>query len=312
MLEQQPGNNHSSNPVRPHLGLVCITASDRVRFRTITRTRYLKLGEAEKRATLRDIYSDNLRRLDGAVAFCQRQGIRLYRISSALFPMSDLPGDETGGQVLEELRPQMAAIGNHIAEVGLRVVMHPDQFVVLNSESAQIVQTSIRVMERHAGVLDMLGLPRTAWTAMTLHGGKGGRSDQLVETIGTLPANIRNRLTLENDERAYGAADILDICRRAGVPMVFDVHHHICHDGLTSLEDPSIGEYLQAARETWPDPAWQLVHLSNGRDAFADPAHHDFITSVPSAYRQVPWIEVEAKAKEQAIDRLRIDWPLAD
>jgi UV DNA damage repair endonuclease len=37
---------------RPQLGLVCITASDEVRFRTMTRKRLLQLDAAEPRAVL--------------------------------------------------------------------------------------------------------------------------------------------------------------------------------------------------------------------------------------------------------------------
>ncbi len=297
----------------PHLGLVCITSTAEVRFRTITRTRYLKLPEAERYAGLHELYTDNLRRLEGAITYCAEHGIRLYRISSQLFPMSDLPGDPTGPQVLQDLAAELANIGWRAVAQAIRIVMHPDQFVVLNSESPAIVASSLAVMQRHALTLDMMGLPRTPWTAMCIHGGKGGRVEQMVEAISQLPPNVRNRVALENDEHAYGANEILEICRRAGVPMIFDVHHHICHDRLDSLEDPSIADILVAARETWqPHPEWQLTHLSNGRDSFNDPAHHDFITNLPSAFRCVPWIEVEAKAKEQAIARLRQNWPEAE
>jgi len=92
---------------------------------------------------------------------------------------------------------------------------------VLSSDSPQVVATSIRVLAQHSRVLDLFGLPVSAWTAMTIHGGKSNRADKMVEVIGTLPDNIRNRLVLENDEYAYGATEILDICQRAGVPMVF-------------------------------------------------------------------------------------------
>ena len=302
----------SPTTIRPHLGLVCITSTDEVRFKTITRSRYLKLAETDRETTLRGLYTENLRRLNGALTYCDVHNIRLYRMSSQLFPMSDLPGDDTGSSLLESLSDDLAVIGRRAEELNIRVVMHPDQFVVLNSESPTIVATSIAVMERHAHTLDLMGLPQTSWTAMCIHGGKGGRSAQMVETIGQLPANVRNRVALENDEHAYGAHEILTICQQASVPMIFDVHHHVCHDGLTSLEDPSIEPILRAARDTWPHPDWQLVHLSNGRDAFADPAHHDFITTIPSSYRIVPWVEVEAKMKEQAINRLREDWPEAD
>ena len=62
---------------------------------------------------------------------------------------------------------------------------------------------------------------------------------------------------------------------------------------------------VAAAATTWPDPAWQVVHLSNGKGGFLDREHSDLIEQVPPAYRNVPWIEVEAKGKETAIAQLR-------
>jgi UV DNA damage endonuclease len=288
----------------PYLGLVCITYSDKVRFRTITRTRYLSYPEEDRPKVLRALYSDNLARLHSALRFCQEQAIPLYRLSSALFPFSDYE-DEVGAAVLESMSAEMALVGQRAAEIGLRVVMHPDQFVVLSSDSPQVVASSIRVLAQHSRVMDLFGLPGSAWSAMTIHGGKANRAAKMVEVIGTLPDNIRQRLVLENDEYAYGAAEILEICQRAGVPMVFDVHHHVCHDKLDSYEDPSIAPILAAARQTWPVPQWQMVHLSNGKESFQDRRHSDLITVVPSAFWQPLWVEVEAKHKELAIAQLR-------
>jgi len=33
---------------------------------------------------------------------------------------------------------------------------------------------------------------------------------------------------------------------------------------------------------------------------------------MPSVYREAPWIEIEAKAKEQAIAHLQAEWLVAD
>jgi UV DNA damage endonuclease len=132
--------------------------------------------------------------------------------------------------------------------------------------------------------------------------------ERLASVIGGLPDQIRSRLALENDEHAYSAREILGVCHAAGVPMVFDAHHHVVHERLSSYDDSSVEEMLTLARATWPVPAWQLVHISNGRSSFNDPHHSDFITSMPAAYASAPWIEVEAKQKEQAIEKLRDEW----
>src|SRR5215217_932931 len=286
----------------PQLGLVCITASDAVRYRAMTRKRLLQLDEAEQKSALHGLYADNLSRLDNAIDYCHAHGIRLYRLTSALFPFAD---DPTGDDVLEEFREAIAEKGQRALDLNIRLVLHPDQFVVLSSDSPQVVENSIKILATHARVMDMLKQPRSCWAVIEIHGGKSGRSEQLVRVIGQLPEAIRSRLVLENDEYSYSAAEILEVCRAARVPMVFDAHHHIVHEKLGSYEDPSIAEILRAARETWPVPEWQLVHISNGREFFNDRNHSDLITAMPSAYRNAPWIEVEAKQKELAIEKLR-------
>lgn len=289
----------------PRLGLVCITDSDAVRFRTMTRKRFLQLSEsgpaAQERA-LHELYTDNLRRLDRAITFCLEHGIRLYRLTSRLFPFAD---ESPGQSVLAELDDGLAALGKLAADNGLRLVLHPDQFVVLNSDADQVISNSIKILETHARVFDLLQQPRSAWATFTIHGGKGNRAARLVEILEKLPDAVLSRLALENDERAYSAYEILEVCHESGVPMVFDAHHHIVHEGLVSYEHPSIAEVFAAARETWPDPAWQIVHISNGRERFNDPRHSDLIYAMPSVFRDAPWIEVEAKRKEVAIDALR-------
>jgi UV DNA damage endonuclease len=289
----------------PQLGLVCITTTDEVRYRALTRKRLLQFDAGEQRRMLRELYSDNLARLDRAVSFCHERGIWLYRITSALLPFAD---DTSGEPLLEEFADMMRGIGERAEKLGIRLVIHPDQFVVLNSESPNVVANSIKIMKTHARIFDLLGLPRSVWAAMNLHGGKGGRGAQLVETIGSLPEEIRTRLVFENDEHIYDASEILEICRAADVPMVFDVHHHIVHENLDSYEHPSIAEALAAARTTWPVPEWQLVHVSNGRESFNDRRHSDLISTMPSVFRQPLWIEVEAKHKEVAIEKLQREW----
>jgi len=294
----------------PHLGLVCITTSDEVRFRTITRKRLLQLEAGEQKRVLGELYAANLARLDNALTFCVGRDIKLYRMTSGLFPFAD---DAAGEDVLESLAPEIRRVSERALKLGVRLVLHPDQFVVLSSDTPHVVENSIKILATHARVLDMLAQPRSSWATIILHGGKSDRAARLIEVIRGLPAEMGSRLALENDEYSYSSEEILEVCRAARVPMVFDAHHHVCHEQLESYEHPSVSEMLDAARETWPVPEWQMVHISNGRERFADRHHSDFINAMPSSFRRAPWIEVEAKQKEQAIEKLRADWlnPLA-
>jgi UV DNA damage endonuclease len=290
---------------QPELGLVCITSSDAVRFRTVTRKRLLQLTETEQEKVLRELYADNLKRLDKAIDFCYANKIKLYRMTSALFPFADTDLGET---VLNSMNEELRRVGDRAISLNIRFVLHPDQFVVLSSDKPDVVKNSIKILATHALIMDKLGQPRSPWALMNIHGGKGDRTLQLKSVIRDLPESIRSRLTFENDEYAYSSSELLEVCLDTAVPMVFDAHHHVIHEHLETYDDPSVAEMLAAARTTWSVPEWQLVHISNGREFFADPRHSDLITAMPNCYYDAPWIEVEAKFKELAIDKLRAEW----
>jgi UV DNA damage endonuclease len=259
------------------------------------------MAPAERERTLRE-----LRRLHWTLGFCARRGIGLYRVPSNLFPMSD---EALGQSVLGEMAANLSAVGRRARRLGIRVVIHPDQFVVLNSENPKVVETSRLILEKHGRVFDLMGLACSPWAAVIVHGGKAGRGEALVGEIGRLPECVRKRLCLENDEYAYSAEEILGICRRAGVPMIFDNLHHAIKEGIDDYEDPSFARYVAAARETWrPHEDWQMVHLSNGAASALDRNHSEMIAAVPGAYAGVRWIEVEARGKELAIEGLRRSW----
>ena len=289
----------------PELGLVCITHGDQVRYKTTTRKQLFKFDEATQAAKLRELYAENLNRLGKAVEYCDAHDIRLYRMTSGLFPFSDEP---MGREILQEFKTKLANTGRQATKKGIRLVLHPDQFCVLSSDSDEVIKNSVKILQMHADVMDLLEQPRSEWALMNIHGGKSDRLEKLVESIGNLPESIKSRVTFENDEHAYSSAQILEVCQRAKVPFVFDAHHHICREGLDSYEHPDVIETFWKARETWPNPEFQLVHISNGRDRFQDRVHSDVIWDMPSVFRNVGWIEVEAKQKEIAIERLKNKW----
>ena len=126
---------------------------------------------------------------------------------------------------------------------------------------------------------------------------------RLEANLERLPETVRSRLVLENDDRIYTPADLLPLCARTGLPFVYDVHHHRCHPDGQSIE-----AVTEQALATWlREP---LFHLSSPRDGWqgANPRpHHDYIDpgDLPACWvgRQLT-VEVEAKAKELALQRL--------
>ena len=111
------------------------------------------------------------------------------------------------------------------------VTTHPDQFCVLNSERPDVVQSSIRMLAAEARVMDAMGLQRSPWAGINVHGGARDRMAELRAAVDALPDAVRSRLTLENCERAYSVPDL----RAVGVPVVFDPHHEVVRGFLTGL-----------------------------------------------------------------------------
>jgi hypothetical protein len=107
------------------------------------------------------------------------------------------------------------------------------------------------------------------------------------------------RIRLKVFFRPHGAEEILEICKSTETPMIFDLHHHIVKEKLSSYEHSSVAKLLRAARLTWPRPDWQIIHVSNRQQFFQDPRHSETIKVFPTAALIALWIEIEAKGKEK-------------
>jgi hypothetical protein len=129
----------------------------------------------------------------------------------------------------------------------------------------------------------------------------------------------RNRLVVENDDRAFGLADVLALAERIGRPVVWDVLHHHCHDPA-GIPD---AEALALAAATWPAGVTPKVHFSSPRTAvetgrrgavklpplrahadLVDPIAFEHFLRHTVAGRDVD-VMLEAKAKDLALLRLR-------
>jgi UV DNA damage endonuclease len=80
--------------------------------------------------------------------------------------------------------------------------------------------------------------------------------ERFVGAAERLPEPARRRLVVENDDRAFGLADVLEVSRRTGAPVVWDVHHHRCLD----REGIPEREALDLALATWPAGVRPKVH----------------------------------------------------
>lgn len=287
-------------------GLCCLFVNEPIRFGVRTAAYLKKFDRDRQLALLAESVLVNGRALVRAIEYCHGAGIGAFRVNSRIFPLKTHP--EVGYRIADlpghaEIEAVYRLAGETAARLDIRLSLHPDQFTLLSSPDEGVTARSIAELVYQAGVAERIGAD-----AITLHGGGayGDRTSALARleaNLERLPAAVRSRLVLENDDRIYTPADLLPLCARTGLPFVYDVHHHRCHPDGQSIE-----AVTDRALTTWNREP--LFHLSSPRDGWqgANPRpHHDFIdpADLPACWagRQLT-VEVEAKAKELALQRL--------
>lgn len=189
----------------------------------------------------------NLSCLNRILAWNAEHDILFFRITSDLVPFASHPVCTFRWQ--DHFRKDLAECGEFIQNAGIRISMHPDQFIVLNAPDKEVVSRSIAELAYHAGVLDAMGLDTTAKIQLHIGGVYGDKEASLARfarTCEQLDPAIRRRLVIENDDNRFTAADCLSVYEVTGIPVLFDTFHHACNNAGETMEDA-----LQMTGETW-------------------------------------------------------------
>ncbi len=175
------------------------------------------------------------------------QGLLFFRIGSSIVPFGSHSVNTFPWR--SHFAAEFRAIGDYIKTQRLRVSFHPDQFVVLNSPSPDIVRRSIEELEYQGAMLDLMGLDSTAKLQIHVGGLYGDRElaiSRFAQVYATLPAALRARLVVENDDRLFSLRDCLQLHQLTGVPILFDNFHHECLN-----HGEPMPEALRLAATTW-------------------------------------------------------------
>ncbi|MCG8686854.1 MAG: UV DNA damage repair endonuclease UvsE [Desulfobacterales bacterium] len=287
-------------------GLCCIFKEENIKFRRTTAKYLSSLPRVNQLKRLSEICLFNILSLKQALIFCRDHGIGDFRINSQILPLKTHP--EVGYDIHE--LPDEEKIMNAFSNCrqfsranDIRTGFHPDQFIVLSSPRPEVVRRSVADLVYQAEVSQLVGSDVINIHGGGVYGDKTTALERLVKEIKTLPDHVRKRLTLENDDRSYTPDDLLPVCIKTGVPLVYDIHHHRClKDGLNEKEA------TQAALSTWNrEPLFHISSPRNGWDNKDIRKHHDYIDPSDFPAYWLPLditVEVEAKAKELAVTKL--------
>lgn len=235
-------------------------------------------------------------------------GIRMYRMSSDLFPwcseyeIKDLPDYDLISSILK-------ACGHHAIINDQRITFHPSPYGVLASNRPDVVIKAIKEISQHAEIFDMMGFERSYKYPINIHINttkptKEESADRFCCNFKMLPESAKSRLVLEVDDKKsqFHAEDLYELAyKKIGIPITFDYLHNKCNPSSLNEE-----EALALCLSTWPKGITPITHYSDSRKIYEDSsskevAHSDWIWEYPETYGLEFDIEFEVKMKDLAL-----------
>ncbi|XEC93017.1 UV DNA damage repair endonuclease UvsE [Paenibacillus tarimensis] len=286
--------------------------------KTMTVTNFSKL--ADRKAAVRKLERIGAENLHNTLRLLRHNAaheIYIYRLSSKLIPLfgHELLGDWNPTSVLAD---EFAAVGDYAKKHGMRLSFHPDHFTVLSTPRKDVLISSIADLDRHVRMLEAMGLGLEALCNIHIGGSYGDKPSaqaRFVSHFESMEQRVRERVTLENDDKTFTALETLEVCERVGVPMVLDLHHHhVNNDG------ESAASLWQRIARTWvrsgpTDASAELppkIHVSSPKNDKVPRRHADYVEPEPlleflrEIAAETPRLDVmiEAKLKDEALFRL--------
>jgi len=264
--------------------------------------RTLRLANLDDAEKVRALVFENLLGLETILRWNAEHGVNLFRIGQSLIPFASHPAFPYDWEA--EHGDDLRGIGELARSLGIRLSMHPGQFIQPGSLRPEVSERSLAELRYVARVFDLIG---SFDSVIVLHMG-GAYEDRAASTVRFVEAmrsktGILRYLTLENDERVWPVVEIVQTARSLGVPALADAFHHGLNPGGLTLR-----EALDLSLPTWKvRTARPKVHLSS-QDSHKQAGAHAYSVDLGDWYALLDAlggreadVMIEAKGKEEAL-----------
>lgn len=281
------------------LGFFCSTSDNK-----LSTNHKIRLANLNKESLYRVFYwnlEDFIKLLD----ISRSMGLSIFRLGSNFIPFASHP--RFNKEWLEDIERSLREKSTLIKSYGIRITMHPGQYVVLNSNDLSVVDRSLRELEYHFWVLDTLGLGSESIVVVHVGGIYGDKQKAIKNLYRVLEENkwLLRRLALENDERYYTVKDVIEIAESFNIPAIYDHFHHKLNSSSFNVD---------RLISTWRGLPLE-IHVSSENERSNRHGEHgdyvkaeDFIEATQLFPEDVRVdVVIEAKKKEYAIARLLKD-----
>lgn len=289
------------------IGYCCINTTLQKKKITTNRTMTRKTFDVKGIPYVEELILKNLDDLLTILKWNYKQGIFLFRMSSDMFPWHS-EYDLTALPLFNQIKHKLTRIGQFILNNEMRVSFHPGPFSVLASDSEKVVLNTIKDLDNHSLVMDLMGLPKTHYYPINIHvnstkPNKESAMLRFCQNFSRLKESTQSRLVVENDHSSsqYSVLDLYKgIYQKIGIPITYDQFHQ-----LHGPQDQIPQDALNLALGTWS--CTPLTHMSSSRK-LEDPsaktiAHADYIYEriLESSLGIKFDTDIEAKAKELSL-----------
>ncbi len=296
------------------LGYCCINTE--LKEEGIFCSRTCRLNTIDKKGFeyVYELIDKNLKDLKKIIEWNYKNKIYVYRMSSEMFPFVSHKRFCDNFDY-DRFLPELKEIGELARKCNQRLTFHPGQFNQLTSLREEVVENTIRDLEAHCKIMEMMNLDKNG--VIVLHGGT--KKNGLEETykrfdiaFDRLSKECKSRLVLENCEMSFSVKELLPICEKHKIPLVFDFHHHALYNN-----NEDISRLIADILKTWDiRDIIPLFHISESRPEVMPTdslvkrrAHSDYVENIPSVLlyeygKREIHIDIEAKMKEKAVEKL--------
>lgn len=264
--------------------------------------RTLRLANLHDVEKLKTLIQENIAGLKEIIRWNAEHEVGLFRMGQSLIPFSSHPAFPYDWRKEHEDDLNEAGALAHAA--GIRLSMHPGQYIQPSSLKPDVVQRSLEELRASARILTLLGSPDSV---LVLH--LGGKNEDKTSTSRRFVEVLRDEeeilryLAIENDERIWSVPEVVETATDLGIPAITDTLHHELNPANLTLE-----EALDLSRPTWkPRDARPKVHISSQNPEKQAGAHAfsidlpDWKNLLRALNGREADVMVEAKGKEQAL-----------
>lgn len=280
------------------LGLVCLKHNQSMKKGFAGIVAFNKATEAERTEKLSKATLSNLQTTLDNIIYCADNNISAYRVSSEVVPFAELWAWQDDVMILFA----MSKINKTAKQYNIKLIIHPDQFCVINSPDDKVVQNSINILKQHELLCKYIGIEHIILHTGGVYGDKDNAISKFIDNYLGLSDDLRRLIALENCHY-FDCNDIKLIADLCGINLVYDLHHErVIHNNIETLTHKINLLRLKPV----------ICHISSGKSSPCDKAHADYISEedlvvfseVLRDYDGI--VEVEAKMKELAINKINL------